>query len=140
MDFEDFYGRYVGRVSSYVPRHASLRDAEDIVAETFTVAWRKRVEKLADPMPSLIVTARNITRQVRRQQVTWGELVVRLTDLVQTSSPSAEITAMRRAELTEGLASLDELSREAGTSVSLTIVPLWLTAHAQAPTPSASRT
>src|SRR5665811_2582347 len=40
MDFEDFYGRYVDRVASYVLRHTSLRDAEDIVAETFTVAWR----------------------------------------------------------------------------------------------------
>ena len=113
MDFEDFYGRYVDRVASYVLRHASIRDAEDIVAETFTVAWRKRVEKLPDPMPWLIVTARNITRQVRRKEVTSGEIVARLTDLIQTSSPSAEITAMRRAELTDGLASLDELSREA---------------------------
>ena len=32
MDFEDFYGRYVDRVASYVLRHTSLRDAEDIVA------------------------------------------------------------------------------------------------------------
>jgi RNA polymerase sigma-70 factor (ECF subfamily) len=113
MDFEDFYGRYVDRVSSYVLRHASIRDAEDIVAETFTVAWRKRVEKMADPMPWLIVTARNVTRQVRRKEVSAGEIVVRLTDLIQTSSPSAEITALRRAEITEGLAGLDELSREA---------------------------
>lgn len=66
MDFEDFYGRYVDRVASYVLRHTSLRDAEDIVAETFTVAWRKRIERLDDPMPWLIVTARNVTRQVRR--------------------------------------------------------------------------
>ena len=113
MDFEDFYGRYVDRVSAYVLRHASIRDAEDIVAETFTVAWRKRVERLADPMPWLIVTARNITRQVRRKEISRGEIFVRLTDLMQTSSPSAEITALRRAELSDGLAALDELSREA---------------------------
>ena len=52
MDFEDFYGKYVDRVASYVLRHTSLRDAEDIVAETFTVAWRKRIERLDDPMPT----------------------------------------------------------------------------------------
>lgn len=113
MDFEDFYGRYVDRVASYVLRHASVRDAEDIVAETFTVAWRKRVERLADPMPWLIVTARNITRQTRRKEVGAGELISRLTDLIETSSPSAEVTALRRTEITDLLAGLDELSREA---------------------------
>jgi RNA polymerase sigma-70 factor (ECF subfamily) len=113
MDFEDFYGRYVDRVASYVLRHTSVRDAEDIVAETFTVAWRKRVERLADPMPWLIVTARNITRQTRRKEAGTGELVARLTDLIETSSPAAEITALRRTEITDLLAGLDELSREA---------------------------
>ena len=77
MDFEDFYGKYVDRVASYVLRHASLRDAEDIVAETFTVAWRKRIERLDDPMPWLIVTARNVTRQVRRKEVSAGEITAR---------------------------------------------------------------
>lgn len=113
MDFEDFYGLYVDRLSSYVLRHASIRDAEDIVAETFTVAWRKRIERQADPMPWLIVTARNITKQVRHKEASAGEIVARLTDLIQTSSPSAEITALRRTEITESLACLDELSREA---------------------------
>ena len=113
MDFEDFYGRYVDRVASYVLRHTSVRDAEDIVAETFTVAWRKRVERLADLRPWLIVTARNITRQTRRKEVGAGELVARLTDLIETSSPAAEITALRRTEITDLLAGLDELSREA---------------------------
>ena len=114
MDFEDFYGKYVDRVASYVLRHTSLRDAEDIVAETFTVAWRKRIERLDDPMPWLIVTARNITRQVRRREVSAGEITARLIDdLIETSSPSAEITAMRRREITEALAGLDEVSREA---------------------------
>jgi len=77
MDFEDFYGRYADRVVSYVMRHTALRDAEDIVAETFTVAWRKRIERLDDPMPWLIVTARNITRQVRRREVRAGEITDR---------------------------------------------------------------
>jgi RNA polymerase sigma-70 factor (ECF subfamily) len=113
MDFEDFYGRYVDRVASYVLRHASLRDADDIVAETFTVAWRKRIERLDDPMPWLIVTARNITRQVRRKEVSAGEITARLIDLIETASPSAEITALRRREITDALASLDEVSREA---------------------------
>ena len=113
MDFEDFYGKYVDRVASYVLRHTSLRDAEDIVAETFTVAWRKRIERLDDPMPWLIVTARNITRQVRRKEVSAGEITARLIDLIETSSPSAEITALRRREITEALAGLDEVSREA---------------------------
>ena len=34
-------------------------------------------------------------------------------DLIETSSPSAEITAMRRREITEALAGLDEVSSEA---------------------------
>jgi RNA polymerase sigma-70 factor (ECF subfamily) len=113
MDFEDFYGRYVDRVASYVLRHTSARDAEDIVAETFTVAWRKRIERNADPMPWLIVTARNITRQVRHKEITAGQITTRLIDLIETSSPSAEITAVRRSEIADALAGLDELSREA---------------------------
>lgn len=113
MDFEDFYGRYVDRVASYVLRHASLRDAEDIVAETFTVAWRKRVERHADPMPWLIVTARNITRQVRHKEISASQITARLIDLVETSSPSAEVTALRRGEIVDALAGLDDLSREA---------------------------
>ena len=57
------------------------------------------VEKLTVSIPWLIVTARNITRQVRHKEVSAGEIVARLTDLIQTSSPSAEITALRRAEM-----------------------------------------
>src|SRR5665647_3746933 len=64
-------------------------------------------------MPWLIVTARNITRQVRRKEVSAGEIIARLIDLIESSSLSAMITALRRREITEALAGLDEASREA---------------------------
>jgi DNA-directed RNA polymerase specialized sigma24 family protein len=132
MDFEDFYGRYVDRVASYVLRHTSLRDAEDIVAETFTVAWRKRIERLDDPMPWLIVTARNVTRQVRRKEVSAGEITARLIDLIETSSPSAEITvqggASIQVDVVANVPGLRERVVEVvGASIPLAISPTFVT-------------
>jgi len=73
MDFEDFYGRYVDCVTSYVLRHASIRDAEDMVAET----WRKRVEKLPDAMPTIPQLWPGKSRLAETERCSWwGQRVV----------------------------------------------------------------
>jgi hypothetical protein len=83
MDVEDFYGRYVDCVTSYVLRHASIRDAGDIVAETSTVAWRRRGEKLPDSMPTIPQLWPGKSRLAETERCSWwGQRVVMALALV----------------------------------------------------------
>lgn len=62
-------------------RHRGLAgpDAEDLVAQTLEVAWRRIDDVPADdPMPWLYAVARNLWRNQRRQQRRWHDLLARL--------------------------------------------------------------
>jgi DNA-directed RNA polymerase specialized sigma24 family protein len=41
-EFSELYGQFAGHVLAYARRHANRDDPEDVVAETFHVAWRRR--------------------------------------------------------------------------------------------------
>jgi RNA polymerase sigma factor (sigma-70 family) len=101
------------RLLLYARRHVGADDAQDIVAETFAVAWRRRTA-LPDPaLPWLIGTARNCIRNQqrghRRRDALTGRLA--LLDAVADTDP-AETSSSRINALTR-LASLSEQHREA---------------------------
>lgn len=57
-DFEHVYRQYAPAVLAYARRRlASSADAEDVVVEVFTVAWRHRDTLPAEPLPWLYATA-----------------------------------------------------------------------------------
>jgi RNA polymerase sigma factor (sigma-70 family) len=103
------------RVYGYVRRHVERDTVEDVVAETFLVAWRRMDEVPdPDPLPWLLVVARNLIanhrRGAARRDIVHTELRA-LRDAVP-SAPAAEDVAVGRHELVAALSALTVLERE----------------------------
>jgi RNA polymerase sigma-70 factor (ECF subfamily) len=64
--FEALWAANAHRVQAYALRHVEADTAQDVVAETFLVAWRRLADVPAEPLPWLIVVARNIMNNHRR--------------------------------------------------------------------------
>ena len=113
--FEALYRTCGPRVFAYVRRHVPPADCDDVVAEVFIVAWRRRLTVPPDPLPWLIVVARNVLRGRRRLATradkVWWEAVRALAAPAYSASPEASID--EREALLEGLARCSRAEREA---------------------------
>ncbi len=72
MSFEDLFEHHFDAVSRYVVRRLGVREAEDVVAEVFTVAFRRwdSVDLThGDGLPWLYGIATNVIRHHRRREV-----------------------------------------------------------------------
>lgn len=58
--FGELYRATAVRVYAFARRHGDADLAQDVVADTFLVAWRRRESLPDDALPWLLVTARNI--------------------------------------------------------------------------------
>jgi RNA polymerase sigma-70 factor (ECF subfamily) len=64
--FETLYATHAGRVRAYALRRTSAASADDVVADTFLVAWR-RLDAVPDPaLPWLLGVARRVLANRRR--------------------------------------------------------------------------
>jgi RNA polymerase sigma factor (sigma-70 family) len=78
-DFEEWFHRHYPRVLAYVLRRLADRAAaEDVTAETFLIAWRRREKIPADPLPWLFRVAGNQLHSERRSARRRAELTVRI--------------------------------------------------------------
>lgn len=101
------------RVYAYAVRHCGPVEADDVVAETFAIAWR-RLDRVPDPpIGWLIVTARNVVAGRRRTDRKHLELARMSSLLPQRDEPAAEEVAVRRQAVLEALDALSEREREA---------------------------
>ena len=64
--FESLFDQNFRAVTAYVRRRAAAGDADDVVAETFLIAWRRIDEVPADPRPWLLGVARRVLANQRR--------------------------------------------------------------------------
>ena len=64
--FQEIYRRHHGAVAAYARRRVSADTAEDVVAETFLVCWRKLERVPDDPLPWLYAVARKTLANHRR--------------------------------------------------------------------------
>ena len=87
--------------------------ADDVVAETFLVAWR-RLDQVPrdDPLPWLLAVARNQGRNQRRSQVRYGNLLRRLPPPLPVPPPDEPPEPGRDVAVFAALAALDEGDRE----------------------------
>ncbi|MCR6688730.1 RNA polymerase sigma factor [Cellulomonas sp.] len=113
--FSELWDRYAPRIQAYALRHVDRDEAPEILAETFLVAWRRLVDVPGEPLPWLLVVARNTIanhhRSRHRARVLADELM-RL-QLVAAPGPSpADGVAERDAQL-RALAALTTTEREA---------------------------
>jgi RNA polymerase sigma-70 factor, ECF subfamily len=72
QEFESYFTRYRGAVMGFALRRVPPEEAQDVVSETFLVAWRRRDTIPAEPLPWLLGVARNVitTRQRGHRRLT----------------------------------------------------------------------
>jgi RNA polymerase sigma-70 factor (ECF subfamily) len=77
--FRELFERHYGAISAYADRRCPSADADDVVAETFAVAWR-RLDAVPtdDALPWLYSVARKVLANQRRSQRRWFGLLDRL--------------------------------------------------------------
>lgn len=113
--FSATYRAHSSRVHAYARRRCEASDAHDVVAETFLVAWRRWDDVPPDPLPWLLVVARNTIANQRRSATRRGRLadcVAHIERLAGTGG-SAEHEVVERAAMLAALRQLTDLEREA---------------------------
>jgi RNA polymerase sigma-70 factor, ECF subfamily len=75
---EGWHQEHAGAVRAFVRRRIGDQDADDIVADVFVVAWRRRADVPADPRIWLLGVARKVLanrhRAARRQRALYERL------------------------------------------------------------------
>jgi RNA polymerase sigma-70 factor, ECF subfamily len=104
------------RVLAYALRRAGVADAEDVVADTYAIAWRRFDDVPADPLPWLYGVARRTLSNARRSGRRRIQLVSRLE--FEHDSPSlVDADPSERVEdavvMRAAMGALSETDREA---------------------------
>ncbi|MCA1005706.1 RNA polymerase sigma factor [Rhodococcus hoagii] len=112
--FTELWDEYAGRVFAYACRHVDHHTAQEVVAETFLVAWRRLAEMPDQALPWLLVVARNTVSNHRRTDRRRDALTEKIARIEQLSevSPAADVAVTDRAEVLAALAALTETERE----------------------------
>lgn len=76
--FEADFRRFAGRVHAYALRRAGADVAQDVTAETFLIAWRRRDRAPDEPLPWLYGIARGVLANERRAANRRGALLGRI--------------------------------------------------------------
>jgi RNA polymerase sigma-70 factor (ECF subfamily) len=98
--FGEIYAACADVIFTFVRRRVSADEAEDVVADVFLVAWRRREEIPAEPLPWLLGVARRVLANHRRSDERADALVDRLRHEAEvgaaTQSPSElDLQALR---------------------------------------------
>ena len=111
--FEELFATHYWAVRGYVLRRCRASVADDVLADTFLVAWRRFDSVPDDPLPWLLGVARRLLANQRRHERRRFRLDSRLrsANLVTDSAPEPPVAI--GADLAEALARLSEREREA---------------------------
>lgn len=114
-DFTELWRAEAPRVMAFATRHVGPDAARDVVAETFTIAWRRWNDLPTPAIGWLLVTARKViqnrARSNRRSQALDHRIAL-LDGIASYVGDTAEAVINRREAL-ERLARLDDQHREA---------------------------
>ncbi|WP_124341850.1 RNA polymerase sigma factor [Cellulomonas algicola] len=113
--FELLWGANAGRVHAYALRHVDPHTAQEVVAETFLVAWRRLADVPGEPLPWLLVVAKNTIANQRRSLYRKRAVEVELARIAHLAAPAAgaDVAAGERTRVLTALAGLDARDREA---------------------------
>src|ERR1700759_278256 len=104
--FEELFATHYWAVRGFVLRRALPSVADDVVAETFLVAWRRLEAGGDDPLPRLLgVAARRLLANQHRAERRRGALLDRLASLAGPG-PSWEPPARMSRPLAAAMTSL----------------------------------
>jgi RNA polymerase sigma factor (sigma-70 family) len=111
--FDALFDQHYAAVRAYVARRSSTASVvDDVLSETFLVAWRRIGSVPADGLPWLLGVARRVLANQRRGEVRRGALVQLLASTLPRS-PIAEPTGEVFGELGDAIAALSPRDREA---------------------------
>ncbi|HEX3691645.1 MAG TPA: RNA polymerase sigma factor [Solirubrobacteraceae bacterium] len=111
--FEELFNGHYWAVRGYVLRRAPSATVEDVVAETFVIAWRRLDALGEDPLPWLLGVARRVMANQLRADRRRGALAARLQRLLPGPSPDWEPPAAMSDELAIAMVRLSPQEREA---------------------------
>jgi RNA polymerase sigma-70 factor (ECF subfamily) len=110
---EALFAAHARAVCAYARRRVGAAEADDVVAETFTVAWR-RLDALPErPLPYLIGIARKVIANRSRAGRRRGALMASLISQASAGRSVAEGDPLAAAEARRVLAQLPDGEREA---------------------------
>ena len=112
--FEALYRAHYAAIVRFAYRRTDVASAEDVVAETFAVAWRRLDDVPAEPLPWLYVVARNLLYGEHRSA---GRVRRKVASIAETARKDvgrdpADAYAERERVL-RAFSMLSELDREA---------------------------
>ena len=111
--FEELFATHYWAVRGYVQRRSPAEAVEDVMAETFLVAWRRLDSLGDDPLPWLFGVARRVMANAQRAERRRGALAERLRDLVGGQASPWEPPAAMSDELAVAMVKLSPQEREA---------------------------
>ena len=102
-------------VYAYARTRLAPADAQDVVAETFLVAWRRRSDVPEHALPWLLVVARNTMANRWRRDRRQAQVIDASAALADIASPATapDQSVVERIAMLDALAELSELEREA---------------------------
>ncbi|HEV2981640.1 MAG TPA: sigma-70 family RNA polymerase sigma factor [Solirubrobacteraceae bacterium] len=106
---EELYERHAGAVFRYALRRSDRETAEEVTAQVFLVAWRRRGALPEDPLPWLYGVARRALADERRGASRRLRLGMRLRSTAVAPDPTH---ALPDRGLAEALGRLSERDRE----------------------------
>lgn len=115
-EFTAMYDAYRTRVWGYVTARAGRHVADEVVSETFAIAWRRFHQMPGNQLPWLLGVARNVLRDTFRAETRRASLAAELQSWTDPAALSCgdvgELVAGRLA-LLSALATLSDDDREA---------------------------
>jgi len=113
--FSQLWESYARRVLAYASRHTDPDGVQDVVAETFLVAWRRLDDVPSDPLPWLLVVARNIAANRRRSIYRARVVELEMTRVARLArgAEAADVPVQARAEVLRAMSRLTATEREA---------------------------
>ena len=111
--FNDLFDQHYAAVRAYIARRSGTAGVvDDVLSETFLVAWRRIDSVPPDGLPWLLGVARRVLANQRRGEARRGALVHALAGMLPRG-PVAEPDGEVFGELSEALAALSAREREA---------------------------
>lgn len=113
-EFTQLFRQTAPRVHAYAVRQVGSDAADDLVSETYAIAWRRRSQIPLAPLPWLLVVARNLASNHRRSQRRSAQLwLTAVRDQWRPSSPSPDAEVLQRETALAALAVCTDAEREA---------------------------
>lgn len=126
--FVELFDAYSARVNAYVRRHCEWSVVDDVVSETFLVAWR-RLDRIPDePLPWLLVVARNTLANERRTFARHDRArqEIAVLELLVSTDRAIDDMVIGRATMLLALASLSSRAIETAGQVADFPIPVLL--------------